>query len=426
MPIERLNPVLKRVKPSATLVINELSQSLIKEGKDIYKLGFGQSPFPVPEKITSTLRQNAYQKDYMPTKGLEILRQEAADFFRRNYLLSTEKEDIMVGPGSKELLYDFQLAYDFEELLLPTPSWVSYEPQAQLTNRKVVWLPTQEKKDYKITSDTIIDHCKKDPDVTRVLILNYPSNPLGITYSKEELIALSKIFRKYNIVVIADEIYGEIHHEGNHTTIANYYPEGTIISTGLSKWAGAGGWRFGIFVFPKEFRYILDAMAIIASETFTSVSAPIQYAAVEAYRGGESIETYLENSRKILKVVADFVYNDLVSIGITMPKPQGGFYLLPNFGRFKDALNKKAMYTSPDLCNALLKETGVALLPGEAFGLPKEHLSARLSYVDFDGGRLLDLVKENPKLNLDDNFVKTYCPKIIGATQKIKSWLQEL
>ena len=418
----RLNPVLNEVQPSATIAINELSQKLISEGKEIFKLGFGQSPFPVPRKIIDTLKQNAHQKNYMPTKGLDILRLEVANYFQRNYTLITDKEDVIVGPGSKELLYDFQLAYDFKELLLPSPSWVSYEPQAILTGHKVAWLDTEEANQWKITPETISAHCNRDPEVRRVLILNYPSNPLGITYSEDELKLLAKTFRKYQIIVIADEIYGEVHHTGQHCTIASFYPEGTIISTGLSKWAGAGGWRFGIFIFPSTLRFILEGMAVIASETFTSVSAPIQYAAVCAYQGDESIEKYLKNSRKILKIVSEYMFNSLTEIGISMPKPEGGFYLYPNFAKWEKELKSKGIYTSKELCNALLYETGVALLPGEAFGHPKENLSARLSYVDFDGEKLLRVLDENPGIELNNRFVEVHCPRIVEACQKIKLW----
>lgn len=418
-----LNANLINVKPSATLVINELSAKLISEGKDVFRLGFGQSPFPVPACIVKALQNNAHQKDYLPVKGLPALREEVAFFFRRNYNLSSTADDIMIGPGSKELIYNFQVAFAIDELLLPSPSWVSYEPQAQLNDHKVIWIITDEKNEWKIKPEDITRHCKKEPNKKRTIILNYPSNPIGVTYSKEELNDLAKVFKQFNIIVIADEIYGEVHHDGNHNTIANFYPEGTIISTGLSKWAGAGGWRLGVFVFPKNLRYVLEAMSIIASETYTSTSAPIQYAAAEAYKENESIELYLKNSRKILKAVGLYMYNNLIKIGVTMPKPEGGFYLFPNFNKWKTGLNKIGIHNSNDFCNALLEETGIALLPGEAFGHQKEYFTARLSYVDFNGKELLKILEENPDTKVDDTFVEQNCPRIFLATKKIEEWL---
>ena len=423
MPDTNLNTNLKKVKPSATLVINELSHQLINEGKEVFRLGFGQSPFPVPDIIVKALQENAHQKDYLPVKGLFALRSEIASFFNRKYHLPTTYEDVMIGPGSKELIYNFQVAFTIDELLLPSPSWVSYEPQAQLNNHPVIWLHTEEKNNWKIYPEDIIKHCKDSPNKKRTIILNYPSNPLGITYSQEELKQLAKVFERYKITVIADEIYGEVHHEGNHQTIASYYPEGTIISTGLSKWAGAGGWRLGVFVFPQNLRYVLDAMSIIASETYTSTSAPIQYAAVEAYKANISTYIFLKNSRKILKAVGLYVFHNLKRFGVTMPKPEGGFYLFPNFNKWTSSLNNRGILTSKDFCSALLEKTGVVLLPGESFGHPKDCFTTRLSYVDFDGNSLLKILEQNPDSNLNDEFIEVNCPRIKLAIEKIEAWI---
>ncbi|WP_431123928.1 pyridoxal phosphate-dependent aminotransferase [Flagellimonas flava] len=418
-----LSSKMSMVKPSATLAINELSAKLINEGKEVYRLGFGQSPFPVPEIIVEELKRQAHQKDYLPVQGLLPLRQAVAQFFQREYQLAVGPENVLVGPGSKELIFNFQVAVDLDELLLPTPSWVSYEPQALLSGHKVVWLDTQEGNGYKLDAKLLSDYCRENPGKKRVIILNYPSNPLGSTYSESELKDLAEVLKQEEIVVIADEIYGEVHHEGEHHTIATYYPEGTIISTGLSKWAGAGGWRFGIFVFPKTLDHIRKAMAVVASETFTSVSAPIQYAAIEAYRENQSLQTYLRCSRQILKAVGFYVYEELTKIGVTMPKPEGGFYLYPNFGKWKKQLNSKGINNSEDLCSTLLNETGVALLPGMAFGHLPEHLTARLSYVDFDGKQLLDLLMKNPETDMGPLFVQNNCPKMKQGVQNLITWL---
>ena len=423
---DNLNINLKNLKPSATLAINELSSKLSNDGVEIFKLGFGQSPFPVPKKIVQALKNNAHQKDYLPVKGLPQLRSAISSFFNENYSLASTSENVMIGPGSKELIYNFQLAYSIDELILPSPSWVSYEPQAQLNNRKTVWLITEEKNNWKISATDIINHCEGSPNKNRVLILNYPSNPVGSTYTATELEGLANALRKYKILVIADEIYGELTFNGNHNTIAIYYPEGTIISTGLSKWAGAGGWRLGIFVFPDNLKFILEAMAVIASETFTSTSAPIQYAAVEAYKIDDEILIYLNNSRRILKAIGLYVYTNLLTYNITMPRPEGGFYLFPNFNNWKTALNNKGIITSTDFCNALIKETGVVLLPGEDFGHSEHNFTARLSYVDFDGSLLLKQLEEQPTLELNNKFIENHCPKIVTATHKIGEWLKAM
>ena len=414
----KLNQKIKSVKPSATLVINELSAKLVAEGKEVYRLGFGQSPFPVPRLLVDELKVNAHRKEYLPVLGLYALRESVAGYFRRNYGLATNPENISIGPGSKELIYDYLLVSEIDELLLPTPSWVSYEPQGQLTNKKVVWLNSSAEEDWKLLPETIEAHCKDSPDQERTIIFNYPSNPIGNTYGSNELRALAKVFRKYNITVIADEIYGELHHDGMHDTLAKYYPEGTIISTGLSKWAGAGGWRLGVFVFPKELHYIQDAMAIAASETYTTASTPIQYSAVRAYEEHTELKDYIIKARKALKIVGKYCYNSLSEVSILLPQPSGGFYLFPNFFRYEKFYAEQMIKSNEDMCKSLLRETGVALLAGTHFGHPSQW-TARLSYVDFDGEVIMDLTEKQ----IEEEVILSKCIKLKTAMERIQDWV---
>ena len=157
--------------------------------------------------------------------------------------------------------------------------------------------------------------------------MNYPSNPTGCTYPIERLKLLAKIARKYHVILVSDEIYGLTQFDGKHQSIAHYYPEGTIISSGLSKWCGAGGWRLGTFTFPESLRWLQDAMAIVASETFTATSAPIQFAAVTAFEEGDWMDGYLFHTRRILELIGKYFADKLNSINIWAPQPQGAFYL---------------------------------------------------------------------------------------------------
>ena len=239
-----LNLNVRGLNQSATLLINERSNELIKQGKTVYKLGLGQSPFPVPDSVQEALRRNAHQKDYLPVMGLLPLREAIADFNFRHQKIKCTADDIMIGPGSKELIFILQLVY-YGELIIPTPSWVSYSPQARIAGRHVTWVPTVEENDWRLSAEKLDLVCRSDPNRPRVVILNYPSNPTGSTYPKANLKRVAEVARKYNLILISDEIYGLLDHSGEHISIAGYYPEGTIISSGLSKWAGAGGWRLG-------------------------------------------------------------------------------------------------------------------------------------------------------------------------------------
>jgi aspartate aminotransferase len=227
-------------------------------------------------------------------------------------------EDVLIGPGSKELMFLLQFVY-YGDLVIPTPSWVSYAPQARIIGRTVHWLPKREADEWMLTADQFEAFCALDPDRPRIVILNYPSNPTGASYDQSQLEALADVARQYQVILLSDEIYGELHHAGRHVSIARFYPEGTIISSGLSKWCGAGGWRLGTFAFPRDLAWLRDAMAAVASETYTSTSAPIQYAAVRAFRGGLDIERYLVNSRAILSALGKSLTAKLCTAGVPAP-----------------------------------------------------------------------------------------------------------
>ena len=425
IPDIHLNLNVRGLTPSATLAINEKSSELRQNGKHIYKLGLGQSPFPVPGPVVEELKVNAFQKDYLPVNGLMSLRTAVAEWYHKRQGLDFRIEDILVGPGSKELMFILQLVY-YGDLVIPTPSWVSYAPQAHIIGRHVRWLPTHSENEWLLMPEELERLCSGDKNRPRLVILNYPSNPTGRTYTINELKALAKVAREYKVILLSDEIYGELHHQGRHVSIARFYPEGTIVSNGLSKWCGAGGWRLGVFAFPKSLDWLGNAMAVVASETYTSTSAPIQFAAVRAFQGGTEIEHYLVKCRRILSALGKYAYMNLLEAGIHVAKPQGGFYLFPDFTSYKEKLAKRDINTSKDLCQLLLEQTGVAILPGSHFGRPDEELTARIAYVDFDGARALEAAEQyDLSKPLNESFLETYTHNTITAIDLIVSWTHD-
>ncbi len=417
-----LNLNIRSLRPSATLLINERSNALIKEGRKIFKLGLGQSPFPVPEPVVKALQKNAFQKDYLPVKGLPALRGAICGFYERYSGVKHDPEYTIIGPGSKELLFLLQLVY-YGELVIPTPSWVSYAPQARIIGRNINWVPTQKENKWLLMPDELEKICEADPTCPRVLILNYPNNPTGYSYTKEELQEIAKVARKYKIIVVADEIYGLLNHNRNHHSIAPFYPEGTILSGGLSKWCGAGGWRLGTFSFPRTLSWLAESIAVAASETFTSTSAPIQFAAVVAFEPSDEIEDYLIRAALILKTLGLACNAVLNKTGIGNMDPEGGFYLFPDFSLFTEKLAAKGINGSIQLAEALLEEAGVALLPGTEFGRPVTEMTLRLSYVNFDGAAALEAAKTE---KVDPAFVEKYCPDTMESMHAIKDWMLAL
>tara|TARA_Y100001936_G_scaffold49718_1_gene48287 strand:- start:105 stop:1328 length:1224 start_codon:yes stop_codon:yes gene_type:complete len=400
--------IIKNLKPSSTLQINEISNKLEKEGKKIFKFGFGQSPFKVPSKIVNELKKNAHQNNYLPMQGLEELRESIAQYISKKKNYKYLNSNIVVGPGSKELMFLLQILFE-GEILLPAPSWVSYAPQAIIGRNKIKWIQTKIENNWFPTAKEIEDVIKKDKQKKYLIFINSPNNPSGQICTN--LSEISELAKKYNLYFLSDEIYSELTFEGNYESISNYCPENTIISTGLSKWCGAGGWRLGYFILPNNLSEITSQLKVLASETFSSVSSPIQYAAISAHKNDHT--NYIKHSINILKTVGNYVYENLKSNNVLINKPQGGFYLLPEF------INKK-FSTSAELCNNILKETGVALLPGSDFGFSEKRMLVRLSYTDFDGENFMKNTVHNEEIN--DDIIKKYAPKIIEGTNKLKEW----
>ena len=411
-----MNKIIKdqidNLKPSATLAINEESNKLKKDGKKIYKFGFGQSPFPIPDSIITALKNAANKNAYLPMQGLEELRIVIANDLNKNNDNSFEPDDIVIGPGTKELMFLTQIAFN-GDILLPAPSWVSYHPQALIAKNKVYWIQTNSNKNWFPTAKTIEDKIKNIQSKNLLLFLNSPNNPSGTIC--ENLKEIASIAKKYKLIILSDEIYSKLTFDKKYSSISNFYPEGTIISTGLSKWCGAGGWRLGFFAIPKQLKELKNTLKILCSESFTSVSAPIQYAALEAYKGDHS--KYLNSVKKILSFVGNYVYESLKSNVINIARPEGGFYLFPEFTNVKFS-------SSSEMCKDILNKTGVALLPGSDFGLDRSKMLARLSYTDFDGTAFLKNTLGSKKL--DNADLKKYAPNIVDGTEALKDWSNSL
>lgn len=419
-----INMNIRGIEPSATLEINERSKRLESEGKKMFRMGLGQSPFPVPNLVVDALKINAYRKDYLDVKGLPQLRAAVAGFHENKDLTNFDPKNVLIGPGSKELMFLLMLTF-YGEIILASPSWVSYAPQAKILGRPVTFVDTTFENKWKIMAEDLekLIHKQNDAHRPRVVVLNYPANPDGMTYTESELRELAEVGRKYNIIYLSDEIYGMLHFEGHHLSIARYYPEGTIISSGLSKWCGAGGWRLGTFSFPANLSRLMETMSAVASETYTSVSAPIQYAAIRAFECGINIERYLWRVRKILKALAERTVSILREGGVKVHMPDGAFYLFMDVSAYEDALRSRGINNGMDMCTRLLEETGVAILPGGHFNRNREEFTARIALVNFDGAKALAKVETmSMDQPLPDEFIDFYCADTIEAVIRIVNW----
>ena len=407
-----LKNIVKNLKPSSTLKINEVSRELENKGEKIFKFGFGQSPFEVPHDIVNELRNNAFQNKYLPMQGLKELREAVAKYTSNKKDYKYNSENVIIGPGSKELMFLLQVLFE-GDIILSVPSWVSYAPQAILGRNKIQSIQTTRENNWFPTSTEIEKVILKDQNKNYLLFLNSPNNPSGQVC--ENLEEISQVAKKHNLIILSDEIYSELSFKEGFKSISNFCPEKTIISTGLSKWCGAGGWRLGYFIIPDTLKNLRDSINVLASETFSSVSAPIQYAAITAYSADHS--KYINDSKNILKAVGNYVYENLKSNKVIINKSQGGFYLMPEF-------SNKSFSTSSEMCDNLLKETGVALLPGSDFGFDKKRMLARLSFTDFNGQDFMKNIQGEKKI--DNDLILKLAPKVAEGVDKLKKWSESI
>lgn len=407
--------MFRHIEESQTLLINTQTKALIAQEKNIIKFGFGQSPFLPPKPVLEALKSRVSHKEYTSVQGDLELRALISKFHNDHNGLKVAPENILLAPGSKILLFTILMAIEAADVFIAAPSWVSYAPQAKLAGHHTIKLTTTFEEKWRITPKLLKEAAQQKKHEATVIIINYPGNPDGLTYTEKELKELAAAARELDLIVISDEIYGLLDHRFNHKSFASYYPEKTITTTGLSKWCGAGGWRFGAALLYEtiepEFK---QALIGIGSETYSCAPAPVQMAAKVAYKNYAETLPYLQKQLNILKPLGNYCAQQLNQHNIRTHAPEGAFYLFPDFSLHKEKLDANNITTSNALCEHLLNETGVALLPASAFGFPKNFLAARIAYVDLDEFE-------------DASFtIQTHCPRVVAGIEKICQWTNNL
>ena len=427
-----IEPKIKRLQPSATLAINELIAERRDAGQEVHHLGFGESPFPIFARVKDALAANAYRKSYLPTQGILPLRQKIAEFYDKMFHLNIEPQQIIIGPGSKMLQFSALMALE-GPLYLVSPSWVSYLHQGRLLNKEVYQIYCNIDKDYLLTPEELIDSIEKnspEKDLQKILILNYPNNPTGYSYSPKQLKALASVCREYNIIVISDEIYGLINFSNHtHHSLAEYYPEGTLVTGGLSKDRSSGGYRLGVMIVPATHPNLMNAIRAIGSETWSCVAAPIQYAAIEAYNPSEDLIQYIRDCARIHEIMCMYFYQKLIqNTKIILLEPRGAFYLYPNWNKYRSTLISKGIFTSRHLAEFILSNYGVSCLPGSQFGMPVKNLGVRLALVDYNGETTLHYFQEHREevLATPESFIKQQAPHLYRACEYLLQFTKTL
>lgn len=377
-----LSKRVRQLTPSTTLAITAKAKALREEGQDIIGLGAGEPDFNTPEFIIQAAFEAAEAGDtkYTPSGGTVVLKDAIIEKTRRDLWMPYERSEVMVASGAKHALSTlFQAILDpGDEVIVPAPYWVSYPEQIKLSDGVPVILETDESSRFKVTRELLEQHITPK---TKALVLNSPSNPTGMVYSKEELEMVADVAIKHDLLVISDEIYEKLLYNGvTHISIASLpeMRERTVIINGVSKSHAMTGWRIGYAIGPKE---IIAAMTNLASHSTSNPTSIAQAASVAAYAEGDAP---VEAMRVIFEERLEKIYARLIEIkGLTCLKPEGAFYLFPHA---KQAAEMCGFDNVDDWCTAVLSEAKVALIPGSGFGAPDY---VRLSYAT-DPARVLE------------------------------------
>ena len=358
---------LKRIKPSPTIAVTSKAREMRAAGKDVIGLGAGEPDFDTPDNIKEAAIEAIRKGDtkYTAVDGTPALKKAIQAKFSRENDLSYELDQISVGTGGKQVLYNAFMATinKGDEVIIPAPYWVSYPDIVLLAGGKPKIIKCDEKNNFKLTPEKLTKAVSKK---TKWIIINSPSNPTGSGYTKDEIIALSKILIKYkNLYILSDDIYEHITYDSfKFFTIAQIekLKSRTLTMNGVSKSYSMTGWRIGYAAGPKE---IIKAMAKIQSQSTSNPTSISQAAAVEALNGTQDFILERSNSFKERR---NFVVDSLNNIkGISCLSPEGAFYVFPNCKKLLN--NKTKLKTDKDFVERLLEKAEVAVVQGSAFGL---------------------------------------------------------
>jgi aspartate aminotransferase len=377
---------------SATLAANEDIARRRRAGERVLHLAFGEAGLPVHPVLRRKLAEGAAINSYGHVAGSPDLREAAAGYWTRRGL-PTEADAVVTGPGSKALLFGLMVALG-GDIVLSAPSWVSYAAQADIIGVRPIMVPTPPGEggvpDPELITGAVL-HARAQGRTVRSLLVTLPDNPTGRLAQPETIRRIAEVARSLDLVIISDEIYRDLVHDPAAAFLspADVAPERTVITSGLSKSLAVGGWRIGVARVPDD---VLRARLLaLASEIWSCPTAPVQHAAAYAFTEPPELVQRVAESRRLHGIVAKAVTERFVQAGASVAYPQGGFYLYPEIWGFG---------SSAELAGTLLRQHGVGVLPGAAFGddprAPRVRVATSLLYGESPRERLTALGAADP------------------------------
>jgi aspartate aminotransferase len=356
------------IQASITMEVTALANQLKSEGKPVIGLSAGEPDYDTPDYIKEAGIKaiNEGHTKYTAAAGMPKLIQSICDKLKREHSLDYDPNQIVVSCGAKHSIFNVMMAVlnPGDEVIIPQPYWVSYPDQVAMAGGVSVFIETNDTNDFKITPEQLKNAITP---ATKLLILNSPSNPTGMVYSKDELKALSDIIVEHNILVISDEIYEKLIYDGEHTSIASLSPEIkdlTILINGASKAYSMTGWRIGYTAAPAN---IAKVMSRIQSHSTSNPTTPSQFASLAAFENDDSVVNTMRDAFQERRNIMIEKLNNIP--GITCLKPNGAFYAFPNISAcFGKSCESGEITDSVSFCKYFLKEKLVACVPGSGFG----------------------------------------------------------
>ena len=369
---------IQNMAPSATSELFGKVAQLKEQGVDILSFNVGEPDFPTPEEIIAECKEamDAGKTKYTPVSGITELKEEICRKLKKDNHVHYEKHQISVSTGAKHALYNavMTICDPGDEILLPTPCWVSYVEMIKLAGGIPVAVPARE--DYQLDLDAIRAAVTER---TKGIMINTPNNPTGACYTKESLMELGEIAVQNDFYIISDEIYEKLIYDGNEhvcvSSLSKEIYEHTILINGFSKSHAMTGWRIGYAAASKD---VIKGMTGFQSHVTSNNTTFVQWAAIRALQMGSDTVTAMRDE---LEKRRDFMYASLCEMpGITCVKPGGAFYLMPDISAyFGKKANGKIIKNAGDFCMYMLEEAKVAVVPGDAFFMPN---AVRFSYTD--------------------------------------------
>lgn len=363
----------KLITPSPTLAITAKAKQLKDDGHDVISLGAGEPDFNTPNHIIEAAHAAmlAGKTKYTPAGGIPELKRAIITKLKRDHDLDYTMKQITVGAGAKQLLYNFfqVILNEGDEVIIPTPYWVSYPEQVKLAGGKPIYVEGNEANDYKISPEQLRTAITSN---TKAFVLNSPSNPTGSVYTKDELFAVAKVAIDAGLWIISDEIYEKLIYEGEHYSVASFgleFYERTVVINGMSKPYAMTGWRIG---YAAGNETLISAMTDLSSHSISNATSISQYAAVAALEGDQSVLAQMKEQFQLRRDRIFPLLNEIPGFSCSLPK--GAFYFYINIA---EAMGQSGYHDVDKWASDLLEQQKVAVISGTGFGT-NQHI--RISY----------------------------------------------